>query len=56
MKLDGRDVADNRYILPMETLDEYLVVNVNDHVGLYFSSGQLVLQNKWIICSSKQQV
>lgn len=56
MKLDGRDVADNRYILPMKILDVYLVSNVNDHVCLYFSSGKSVWQNKWIICSNKQQV
>lgn len=56
MKLDGRDVADNRYILPMKTLDKYLVLNVNDHVCFYFSSGKSALQNKWIICSNKQQV
>lgn len=56
MKLDGRDVADNRYILPMKILDKYLVLNVNDHVCFYFSSGKSALQNKWIICSNKQQV
>lgn len=56
MKLDGRDVADNRYILPMKILDKYLVLNVNDHFCIYFSSGKSVLQNKWIIYSNKQLV